>query len=252
VETSAVFYLVLLAAALAADHLFIWRRFTAMSKEQPERARRSLWRSWITMLWLLAIAAAVLWAYSERPWSLLRLQLPMGWRLWASAALVLAVVALYLPTISKLRRISVERKAALYSRLESHAGMLPHTTGDLIWFIALSVTAGICEELVFRGYLLWAAQSLFGLWPAVVVCCVLFALAHAYQGVGGIVRTGLIGAFFMASVLSLGSLLPAMVAHALIDIGQGIVTWLVLRQSGLPPGHSQGNDNSAAPVAAQA
>lgn len=222
---------------LAADHLVLWRRFARTSKTKPEQARRTLWQSWMAMLWLLALTAAALWSHSGRPWSLLQLQLPAGWRLWASGALVLAVIALYLPTISKLRRVSIERKAALYGRLESHAGMLPHTTGDLAWFVALSVSAGICEELVFRGYLSWAAQSVLGPWPGVVVSCLVFALAHAYQGVGGILRTGLIGAFFMASVLVLGSLIPAMVGHALIDIGQGVVAWLILRAS--PPSQAQ-------------
>jgi membrane protease YdiL (CAAX protease family) len=252
VETSTVFYLVLLFAALAADHAVIWRRFTVLSKSTPEQARRTLWQSWIGMLWLLAIAAALIWAQSGRPWSLLRLEIPTGWRLWASAALVLAVAALYLPTISRLRRVSAERKASLYSRLESHAGMLPHTKSDLTWFIALSVTAGICEELVFRGYLLWAAQSLLGFWPAVAVSCLVFAFAHAYQGVGGIVKTGLIGAIFMVVVLGLGSLVPAMVAHALVDVGQGIVAWLVLRPSGPPQGGSERDDGSAAPVGSRA
>lgn len=250
-ETSTFFYLALVAVALAIDHLVLWRRFTARSTAEPEQARLVLWQSWLAMLWLLALAAVALWAYSGRPWSLLRLQLPTGWRLWASAILVLAVVALYSPTISKLRRVSAERKVVLRTRLESHAAMLPHTMGELAWFTALSVTAGVCEELIFRGYILWASQSILGLWPAVVLSCLVFALAHAYQGIGGIVKTGLLGAFFMASVLLLGSLLPAMVAHALIDIGQGAVAWLILRTSGLQHEQTRANEKAAANVGAQ-
>jgi membrane protease YdiL (CAAX protease family) len=159
---------------------------------------------------------------------------------------------LYSPTISKLCRVSAERKAVLRARLESHAAMLPHTASEFAWFAALSVTAGVCEELIFRGYILWAAQSILGLWPAVVLSCLVFALAHAYQGIGGIVKTGLVGAFFMATVLVLGSLLPAMVAHALIDIGQGAGAWLVLRAD--RPRHEQTrtDENAAANAGAQA
>ena len=234
VETSTIFYLALVAAALAADHLVFWHRFTEGAKFHPVRARRTLWQSWIAMLWLLAGTAIVLWAHGARPWSLLRLQIPTGWRLLVSAVLVLAVIALYFPTIYKLRHASVERKAALRTRLESHAGMLPHTNADLLWFIALAITAGICEELVFRGYLLWAIESALGLWPAVIISCVVFALAHAYLGISGVIKTGLIGAFFMASILVVRSLVPAMIAHALVDIGQGTVAWLILRASVSP------------------
>jgi membrane protease YdiL (CAAX protease family) len=251
-DTSTHFYLSLVAVALAIDHLVLWRRFTGRSIAEPERARLVLCQSWLAMLWLLALSAVAVWAYSGRPWSLLRLQLPAGWSLVGSSLLVLGVVALYSPTISKLRRASAEQKIGLRARLGSHAAMLPHTTGELAWFTALSATAGVCEELIFRGYILWAAQSVLGLWPAVVLSCLAFALAHAYQGIDGIIKTGLVGAFFMASVLFLGSLLPAMVAHALIDIGQGVVAWLILREDGPQDVQARANEKAAADVGAQA
>jgi hypothetical protein len=111
--------------------------------------------------------------------------------------------------------------------------------------------AAFREELIFRGYVLWAVQSILGLWPAVVLSCLVFALAHAYQGIGGILKTGLVGAFFMASVLELGSLLPAMVAHALIDIGQGGVAWFILRAGGPQEVQTRANKKAAANVGAQ-
>lgn len=84
-----------------------------------------------------------------------------------------------------------------------------------------------------------------------MLSCLVFALAHAYQGIGGILKTGLVGAFFMASVLELGSLLPAMVAHALIDIGQGGVAWFILRAGGPQEVQTRANKKAAANVGAQ-
>ena len=97
--------------------------------------------------------------------------------------------------------------------------------------MATSVSAGICEEFVFRGYLIWAFQALLGLWGAALFSVVVFALAHAYQGAKGIVATGIAGVLLTLVVLISGSLIPAMVVHALVDIGSGLIAWAALRKA---------------------
>lgn len=223
-------YLALVALALAIDHRVFWRRFVDGARTAPARARRTLWRSWIVMLWVLATAALVLWHISGQPWHGLGLLWPAGWRLGVSVALIAAVIGLYAPTLSKLGRVSDERLGALRARFGSHADMLPHTRGELGWFIVLAITAGICEELIFRGSLLRALQPATGLWVAAGLSSLVFALAHAYQGMDGVLKTGLMGLFFVGIVLAFRSLLPAMLIHVLVDVGQGLVAWQVLRE----------------------
>jgi membrane protease YdiL (CAAX protease family) len=109
--------------------------------------------------------------------------------------------------------------------------MSPHTRSELGWFVAVSLTAGFCEEFIFRGYLIWVFQPAFGLWGAAALSLVAFGLSHAYQGAKGILSTGLVGALFTAVVLISGSLLPAIALHALVDAGQGLIAWLVLRRA---------------------
>jgi hypothetical protein len=96
--------------------------------------------------------------------------------------------------------------------------------------VAVSLSAGFCEEFIFRGYLIWAFQPVCGLWGAAALSVVIFATAHAYQGAKGVSTTGAIGSLLTLVVLICGSLLPAMALHALVDIGQGLVAWLVLRE----------------------
>jgi membrane protease YdiL (CAAX protease family) len=107
--------------------------------------------------------------------------------------------------------------------------LVPHTRSELGWWVAASLSAGFCEEFIFRGYLIWAFQPVFGLWGAAALSVVVFAAAHAYQGANGVLATGAIGSLLTLVVLISGSLLPAMALHALADIGQGLVAWLVLR-----------------------
>ena len=92
----------------------------------------------------------------------------------------------------------------------------------------VSLMAGFGEELVFRGYLIWVFEPILGLWGAAVISVVIFGLGHAYQGTKGIIETAIIGAIFTLVVLIFGSLLPAMVLHALFDVYIGILTWVAL------------------------
>jgi hypothetical protein len=106
--------------------------------------------------------------------------------------------------------------------------LVPHTRSELGWWVATSLSAGFCEEFIFRGYLIWAFQPLLGLWASAALSVAVFALAHAYQGATGILAAGFLGSLFTLGMLILGSLWPVMALHALVDIGQGVIAWLVL------------------------
>jgi CAAX protease family protein len=114
--------------------------------------------------------------------------------------------------------------------------LLPGKTVELAPYCALAVTAGVCEEFLYRGFAM-AALSRAGIatWAVVIITSIFFGLAHAYQGKGGIVGTGLMGFLFAGCRLMTGSLIPAMAWHAAVDIAAGIAgmsSLLKVRQSG--------------------
>ena len=59
------------------------------------------------------------------------------------------------------------------------------------------MTAGVCEELVYRGFMIAYFSAALGVsfWVAAVLSSVAFGIAHFYQGPAGILRTGLVGMF---------------------------------------------------------
>ena len=59
------------------------------------------------------------------------------------------------------------------------------------------------------------------MWAVVLLTSILFGLAHAYQGKGGIVSTGLFGVILALGRLWFGSLLPVMMWHASLDLVAG-------------------------------
>jgi len=101
--------------------------------------------------------------------------------------------------------------------------LLPHSPVEFAPYCALAVTAGVCEEFLYRGFAM-AALSRAGapLWGVIVISSALFGLAHSYQGKSGIAGTGILGLLFAVSRLVFNSLLPVMVWHAAVDVTAGV------------------------------
>lgn len=122
-----------------------------------------------------------------------------------------------------LRRIGrMEGEAPELLRKLAHR-LLPVNLVEYLPYSALAITAGVCEEFVYRGFGV-AAFSKAGLplWLVVIFSSVLFGLAHAYQGRGGIVSTGIFGVGLALGRIWLGSLVPVMMWHAGLDLAAGI------------------------------
>ena len=176
------------------------------------RYRRTTVLEWaLTILALLLVATAPGLAYGD-----LGLRLPR-----ASAYTVVGAVGLVvgLGTLVGLRR-KVDRGADVVAPAEV-AALLPRTVLERRWFAGVAVTAGMCEELLYRGLLLAVAVAVApGLapWRLVLVSALAFAVAHTYQGVVGMLTAGVLGGGFAVLFLGSGSLLLPVLLHMLIDL----------------------------------
>jgi membrane protease YdiL (CAAX protease family) len=98
------------------------------------------------------------------------------------------------------------------------SALLPRDRDEVLLGAAISVAAGVGEELFFRLLLPMLLAAFVGGIPAVIVAILLFGLAHAYQGWKGVTVTTLVGILFTAMYLMSGSLAIAMLFHATIDL----------------------------------
>jgi membrane protease YdiL (CAAX protease family) len=178
---------------------------------------------------LVAFGAAI-WMASDRSWESFGFRIPEGWRLWTSIALILLLAAYHVYAVVALACSSEARASVRQQFGNLGSAIMPHTRGELCWFGGVSLTAGFCEEFLFRGYFIWALAPWLGWWGAAALSLLIFALWHAYQGWNGVVRTGIVGALFTLVVAITDSLWPAIVLHALVDLGAGIMAWLALRE----------------------
>ncbi len=112
-------------------------------------------------------------------------------------------------------------RSVLDGLLRPLTALLPRTRPEKWAFAVVAVTAGITEEVLYRGWLVWfllLAAPVGGYGGALVVSSVAFGLGHAYQGVRGVVLTGLAGFGLAQLAFSTGSLLLPVLLHVLVDL----------------------------------
>jgi membrane protease YdiL (CAAX protease family) len=138
----------------------------------------------------------------------------IGWII--TAALLLGIgLSTYL-----LRR-NPGAMAAMQRNLEASAILLPSTPIERKWFAAAAITAGICEELLYRGFLMRYMLTTFPVldWLFIaIISGIIYGLSRAYQGFRGITTTALTGFSFAIVYILSGSLLPAMIFHILAEL----------------------------------
>ena len=182
--------------------------------------------------WALAAVALGIWFYYSRPWGALGFASPVDWRLWTGVALTAIAAGLLVMQWWAIVRATGENadryKSQLTAQLEPVKEILPHNRRELRRFLALSVTAGVCEELLFRAYLIWFLAAFTGLWIAAAVSTVIFAAAHLYQGPKPAVKIIFIGAAMAGLYLLSRSIWLPMLVHALIDLISGLIAFRVL------------------------
>jgi len=104
--------------------------------------------------------------------------------------------------------------------------LTPRGASEAALWVILSISAGIAEELVFRGYLQRQLTAFTGRIPlAVVAQAAVFGIAHGYQGVHSCLAIAAYGLLFTLVALWRNSLRPGMMAHAWTDIAGGLLGW---------------------------
>lgn len=101
--------------------------------------------------------------------------------------------------------------------------LLPHGLAESTLWVAVSIAAGVCEEVVYRGYFQRQFAALSGSAAAgVVLQAALFGASHAYQGVSSIAATASYGIVLGVLVWWRGDVRAAAIAHAATDIVGGL------------------------------
>jgi uncharacterized protein len=199
--------------------------------------RAALYRDVVASQWILAgVAMAVLLPVAN---PLTVTGLSAAGRVGLATVLLLLAVAAMVERAGARPSLPLREPGGSLARV---AYLLPRTRAERWWWIALSVTAGVCEEIVFRGFLLHYLAThapQIGMTGAVVLSSIAFGLGHLYQGLRSAALTALVGAALAAAYLVTGSLWTPIVLHALLDLR---ILWIRL-----PPEPVHALDDGVAP-----
>ena len=169
----------------------------------------------------LALVYAV-WAGTRRSGTTLRALTGGRWNSAMDLGRDLVLGALFWVVLSTIAG-AWDRWGPFVSNVRSLSPMLPKTGIEIAAWVLVSLTAGVAEELVFRGYFQRQFEALTQRpLAALAMQAALFGVSHGYQGISACVKITVIGAMFGALALWRRSLRPGMLAHAWTDIASGI------------------------------
>lgn len=201
-----------------------------LESKNSGRVRRDYY--WNTIAGLCAPAAFILGIVAFSPLSLknIGLGLPdidtntlgplityIGFALTALYALIL-IYYLVAYRFSEKFRIQFAKAKEQQLNQTAYSEILPVTKPEKKLWNVVSLTAGVTEEIIYRGFLIYAVAFLLpglSVWIVMLISSLLFGLAHTYQGVSGVVKTTVIGFLFSMIYIGLGSLWPLILLHFL-------------------------------------
>lgn len=209
----------------------IWDFFaTRKLKRNPSsESKIRYYREICAWLWIasalavLAIGFRPLFTISPSPGEISWL-LPHPWvRYLVEVLIAIAfVITVALPVgIVIWKKLTKRPRRYASAALKAFGYFFPATWTERRWWAFVSITAGVCEETLFRGFLLHYLHVLpwtLNLTLALLLSSVIFGLNHMYQGAAGVAGTAIVGLLFGLLFLLTGNLLLPILFHGVMDL----------------------------------
>ncbi len=112
--------------------------------------------------------------------------------------------------------------------------ILPTNFEEFKHFLFVAFTAGVCEEIIFRGFMIHYFLAVnenneLGSWLSILIPACLFALGHLYQGEKAVIKILVMATLFGWIFLLTKSLLLLMLLHFLVDVLGGYLAYRILK-----------------------
>ena len=217
-----VIFLLLLVGLPAGGWYSVRKVRRQLAAGVPYTTRIADYRNNMLIMWGVTLALLVLWLFLGRDWAVLGLLPPGGGYGYFSIALLMGIGLIGLNAYSEMQvRKSDEVARAFVEAARDFEFALPHSERDLRWFYGMSVTAGVTEEVLYRGFLIAYFSSFVPTVGAVLLSTLIFGVAHSYQGGKGVIKTAVVGLVLATMYVLSGSLLLPIIAHILVDVFGG-------------------------------
>lgn len=202
----------------------VWDHFYMKKINKHSIHKRKMYGEIIATQWILVIIFATYWLLIKQPFNkiffideplfsfhkedILAIGLGIGMSI---GALILFVF------FSK----KVRSKVSSVLADESIQFLIPKTLGERLLFFLVAITAGFCEEIIFRGVMVYYLSNLsfdLSMVTIGIISSVLFGIIHLYQGWKGVLQTTYLGGIFFFLFVATGNLWIPIVLHFIVDV----------------------------------
>lgn len=188
-----------------------------------ERIRRRFYISNSLVLWIMTAMVLGIWYWNKRSFELMGFRAPEP----GLTATILAAVLIILYVADVMySMLSPKELAKTQEQWESSVPFLPEKYRELPAYTFMCITAGVCEEIMYRGFLVnYFIDPMSRSFPymAAIFPAVLFSIAHFYQGYMAMFKIFLLSMLFALIFIFSKSLLYVVIIHFLIDFTGGVV-----------------------------
>lgn len=220
--TATLILAVLTGLVYPAYFVFTFRR-THQRILSDDRYRMVDYRVTLALFWTLTLAVLVNYVVSGQPALLF---IPAF--SWLSVGISILVVA-FLLLQYRMAVVTSGNYTIIRNKLNDIYPYLPKSSAERNWFMAVSLSAGICEEILFRMFLPAVLQAYMPLALAFLAAGLIFALTHIGSGWKNLLSSLLLGLLFAAIFYFTGNIWIVIVLHAGIDMNTGILGYRVAR-----------------------
>ena len=228
----------ILWAYFALNPLYIYLTFEKDKEKVLTNPDKKINLYLLTILNLWLPTALLLWLGYIQAINFTDIGLVFQWDMTNYIFLAILILVLIYFYISLEKLLKDEKlRLEVFNQMKSLSYILPNKPLELKYYIfGVSVTAGICEELLFRGYLLHLFSEQMPVYAAVLLSSIAFGLPHIYQGIVHIFRTMILGIIMAVIYLATDSLILPILLHALLDVYGGALAYVAnSRQQELLP-----------------
>ena len=205
--------------------LLDWYEIPRLKASTAPRKKIRFYQKIVATSWACAVVALITIGWSAVG-TIYRSADEMAWlapgsrgRIFFEGLIAGILIVITLPPLLAVRSAKIRAKAGKAAK--KLAFLLPSTGEERRWWWLVCITAGICEEVVYRGFLLHYFHVLplhLNLSWALVVSSVIFGIGHLYQGIAGAVQIVVMGFVLGVAFLLTGNLLLPIVLHAVMDL----------------------------------
>lgn len=175
------------------------------------------------MLWIGAALVLTSWNYTNKPWEILGLKWPVFSSL--SIYLIALLLGIYLvDTAISTYQFTKGKKVDD----EQMTSIMPSNWADFSHFSFLAISAGVCEEVVFRGFLINYISEVLPTSQYITILSILipgiiFSVSHFYQGFLNVFKIFSLSILFGSIFLITESLLVVILLHIFVDLISGAI-----------------------------